>query len=183
MAEMRTKRGYDFYEASSTMQKAIRRNDVKVAGFFALELYHSGYWNYVWKRLFTISAEDVWGLITAEIDALYKGFMIVNGNKPENGKGRIFISKAVILLCHAAKSRDADHLQNLIYDNLGLTDEDIAGYADYLEDNETKEAIPEYAFDVHTRKGRKAGKTKADFFRDEQAALKPLMKGLFDDLV
>ena len=43
--------------------------------------------------------------------------------------------------------------------------------------------IPDYAFDCHTSKGRKAGKTKQDFFRDEQKALKPREKGLFDDLV
>lgn len=27
----------------------------------ALELWYSGYGNYVWKRLLTISAEDCWG--------------------------------------------------------------------------------------------------------------------------
>ena len=36
------------------MQKAIRRADAAVAGFFALELWTSGYRDYVWKRLFTI---------------------------------------------------------------------------------------------------------------------------------
>jgi len=31
-------------------------------------------------------------------------------------------------------------------------------------------------------KGKRKGKTKADFFREEQKALKPLQPGLFDDL-
>ena len=54
---IRTVGGYDFFEVSSAMQKAIRRADAAVAGFFALELWTSGYRDYVWKRLFTISAE------------------------------------------------------------------------------------------------------------------------------
>ena len=42
--------------------------------------------------------------------------------------------------------------------------------------------VPEYAFDCHTLKGKRKGKTKADFFREEQKALKPFQPGLFDDL-
>lgn len=44
---IRTVGGYDFFEVSSAMQKAIRRNDAAVAGFFALELWTSGYRDYV----------------------------------------------------------------------------------------------------------------------------------------
>ena len=43
--------------------------------------------------------------------------------------------------------------------------------------------IPDYAYDCHTLKGRGKGKTKADFFHEEQWALKPFQPGLFDDLV
>jgi hypothetical protein len=46
-----------------------------------------------------------------------------------------------------------------------------------------RERIPDYAFDCHTQKGRKMGKSKAEFFRDEQAALEPFQPGLFDDLI
>ena len=41
MYELRTVRGYDFYEVASALQKAIRRSDAKVAGYFALELWES----------------------------------------------------------------------------------------------------------------------------------------------
>jgi replication-associated recombination protein RarA len=57
-----TKRGYEFGEVSSAMQKAIRRGDTRLAGYWALELWASGYGNYVWKRLLTVSAEDCWGM-------------------------------------------------------------------------------------------------------------------------
>jgi len=36
-----------------------------------------------------------------------------------------------------------------------------------------KEKVPDYALDCHTLKGKRSGKTKADFFREEQAALEP----------
>lgn len=112
---IRTIGGYDFFEVSSAMQKAIRRADVAVAGFFALELWTSGYKDYVWKRLFTISAEDCYGIVTQEIEALWQGHELVN-KKAAEPKGRIFVSKAVLLLCECRKNRDADHLQNFIYD-------------------------------------------------------------------
>ncbi len=46
-----------------------------------------------------------------------------------------------------------------------------------------KEKIPDYAFDCHTLKGKRNGKKKADFFREEQRALQPWQPGLFDDLL
>ena len=159
------------------MQKAIRRADARVAGFFALELWHSNYRDYVWKRLFTISAEDCYGLITKEIEALWQGHELVNKNKTEP-KGRIFVSKAVLLLCECRKSRDADHLQNLVYDR---NDVDVERWIDDVRHYPIP--IPPYTFDVHTRKGKKYGRTKDEFFREEYEALQPRVPGLFDDLV
>lgn len=177
MYQMRTRNGYDFYEVASAMQKAVRRADARVAGFFALELWHSGYVDYVWKRLFTISAEDCYGIITQEIEALYKGYLFVN-EKAKEPKGRVFLSKAVLLLCDCRKNRDADHLQNFIYDR---KDCDVERWIEDVRREPIK--IPEYTYDVHTRRGKAAGKTKADFFQAELEALRPREKGLFDDLV
>jgi replication-associated recombination protein RarA len=176
-----TKNGYEFYSISSAMQKAIRRNDARLAVFFALELFHSNYAAYVWKRLFTISAEDCAGFVTQEIEALWQGYQLVNQNQKGDPKGRIFISKAVLLLCAWEKSRDADHAQCLVYDKrMNLTEAELTHYLDAEKDQNIP--IPDYAYDVHTRQGKKMGKTKAEFFRDEQAALEPKRPGLFDDL-
>lgn len=172
-----TKGGYDFYEVSSAMQKAIRRADIAVAGFFALELWESGFRDYVWKRLFTISAEDCFGIITNEIEALWQGHELVN-KKATSPKGRIFVSKAIILLCECRKCRDADHLQNLIYDRKEI---DVEKWIEDVRLNPIP--IPQYTFDVHTRRGKKQGRTKEEFFRDEFNALNPREKGLFDDLI
>src|SRR5690554_880893 len=170
-----TKRGYDFYEVSSAMQKAIRRGDATMAGYWALELFESGYSNYVWKRLLTITAEDMFGLITREVLALRDAWLIVSAG--DKFKGRIFVSKAVILLCAGKKSRDSDHLQNLVYDAKALDEEKLL--ADLEEARQGKMDIPDYAYDCHTQKGKRNGATKARFFRDEHAALTPRETGLF----
>ena len=111
---LNTKRGYSFPAVSSAMQKAVRRGDARLAGYWALELWASGFGQYVWRRLLTVSAEDCWGILTAEVKALHDSYTEINQNTPAKApKGRIFISKAVILLCLAKKSRDADHLQEV----------------------------------------------------------------------
>ncbi len=43
------------------MQKAIRCGDTRLAGYWALELWASGYGNYVWKRLLTVSSRRLLG--------------------------------------------------------------------------------------------------------------------------
>jgi len=179
MYMIKTKRGYRFDEASSAMQKAIRRNDPRIAGYFAIEFFESGMSKYVWKRLLTISAEDCAGVITQEVEALRTAYWLINDGQKVPTKGRIFIAKAVLLLCAWPKSRDSDHLTNLIYDRTSTMDatqiekELEACRGDKVE-------IPEYALDCHTARGKAMGKKKKDFFKEEHEALKPRQPGLFD---
>jgi len=177
---LQTVRGYFFDEVTSAMQKAIRRGDAWLAGYWAIELSESNYGKYVWSRLRVIGAEDCWGILNQEIEALRAGWQ----EQQTKGKtGRIFISKAVILLCAAKKSRDADHLTNLLYDQSAISEERLLADLESARGNGEMEDIPEYAFDCHTRQGKRQGKTKAMFFRDEHEALKPRQPGLFDSLV
>lgn len=192
MGQMFTTRGYDFYEVSSALQKSIRRCDKKTAAYFAMELFESGYHKYVWKRLFTISAEDVKEYITSEIDSLLNGFIMVNDGSMPSGrgvkpKGRIFVTKAVFLLCDAIKSRDTDHANIIVYDRrVGISDAEIESYLnDVRKSGVPRMPIPDYAFDCHTRAGKCRGKSKDDFLREEIRSLKPVpvQGNLFDDLV
>lgn len=177
--EMKTEGGYDFYEVASALQKACRRGDVRLAGFMALELFPK-YSNYCWKRLLTISAEDCYGLITKEIWALKQGFDFVNASSKKPA-GRVFISKAVILLCEAKHSRDADLLSNYIHDRKEqLDDSKIEELMN--EVRSTKPSIPEYVFDCHTKKGKRQGMTKQQFFIDEENSLANKQPSLFDGL-
>jgi replication-associated recombination protein RarA len=185
--EIRTKRGYALLDVASALQKSIRRGDEKIAGYMALELFASNFHNYAWKRLLTISAEDVHKGITHEIKALHDSFVFMN--KKESGKkapkSRIFLSKAVLILCRAVKSRDADHLQILTYDKaFNITEEEILQELAKRDKDEFLE-IPEYTYDCHTKKGKLAGKTKAEFMIDEQKALmpRPEQTSMWDDII
>ena len=129
----------------------------------------SNYGEYVWKRLQTVSAEDCWGIVTGEVRSLYECWKQYR-KKTDPKPARIYVSKAVILLCTVAKhNRDADLLQNMVYDAKGISDEAVAQALKEAE--ECREEIPDYAIDCHTEKGRRQGKTKKDFWGEEQLAL------------
>lgn len=178
-----TSRGYQLSDVASALQKAIRRGDARLAGYFAIEMFEKGgkspgYPGYAWRRLLTVSAEDCAGIITQEIKALFDSWQVIAKSKG-TGAGRIFLSKAVIVLCQAEKSRDADHLTNLVYDAKAI--DEVALEAALDEARANPEPIPEYAFDCHTGTGKRAGKTKTQFFVEEHDALSPRAPGLFDD--
>ena len=177
--EIKTQRGYDFYEVASALQKSIRRADVKLAGYMALELFPR-YAEYCWKRLLTISAEDCHGLITQEIKSLYDAFWVINrGKKGDDLKGRIFISKAVIILCTCKHNRDADLLSNYIYDKQALiSDEEIENLMTEVRKEHME--VPNYVYDCHTIRGKKMGKTKKQFFIEEENALVNRQMSIFD---
>lgn len=182
--QLKTIRGYDFYECSSAFQKAIRRGDTKKACYFGMEMFKSNYIEYLWKRLYIISAEDCAGIITVEVAALNEGFRRANIPKSkEKVKGAVFITKAIIILCEALKSRDADHACGLLYkEKRGITDQEIQT-ALMCAETSTYVPIPDYAYDCHTMKGKRRGKTREDFFTEELNALSPRQPGLFDDLI
>jgi replication-associated recombination protein RarA len=173
-----TIRGYHLSDVASALQKAVRRGDARIAGYFAIEMFESGYAAYAWRRLLTISAEDCAGLVTAEIKALYDSWLVIHAAPKGKGRGRVFLAKAVVLLCLAAKSRDADHLTNLVYDPRAIADGVVERAL--AEARATMEPIPDYAFDCHTREGKRRGKTRDDFFVEEHDALSPRVPGLFD---
>ena len=175
---VQTVRGYALLDVASALQKAIRRADARSAGYWAIELFESGYQQYLWRRLLTISAEDCWGVITHEIESLYRAWETIH--KQKAGKGRIFAAKAVILLAQARKCRDADHLSNFIYDRTMIDAKRLTKAIEEARKNPENVELPEYTFDCHTMRGRKRGKTKAQFFSDEFVALKPREQGEFD---
>lgn len=123
-------------------------------------------------------------MVTQEIKALYDSFHVVNKGrlKGQPPKGRIFISKAVIILCQCAHCRDSDILQNYIYDKkLTISDEQIDAL--FEEVRKDRVQLPDYVYDVHTQAGRRRGKTKDDFFVEEELALSNKQMSLFDYLV
>ena len=182
--EQITRNGHNLFVMSSMMQKAIRRCDIPRASYAAMEML-GRYRKYVWRRLLIISAEDCWGVVTKEIIALYEAEKVVTNNwQKGNDGGTIFIAKAVVLLCMAAKNRDACYMAcNFMNDEYTLTDEQFDEYAsEYKQVPEAElDAIPAWVFDIHTRQGRINGATLLDMVKSEQECLKPNQIGFFDD--
>ena len=92
----------------------------------------------------------------------------------------MLVAKAVIVLAQALKSRDADHLTNLIYDPKGVTDADAA-VALAAARQGPHDPILQFAYDVHTGRGRRQGKTREDFLVTAFDALNRRAPGLFDE--
>lgn len=175
--ELTTTHGYSLYDMSSMLQKAIRRGDVYHAAYAAAEL-HPKFRKYLWKRLYTCSAEDCYGIMTKEIVALQQADEYVNAGKTDGNW--LFISKAVVLLCMARKNRDADYVCcNFMCPDKELSPEEIKEYDFGTLDHNIR--IPDYVYDCHTKWGKINGKTKFDMIRDEQNALSPLQMSMFDD--
>ncbi|GAB3886062.1 AAA family ATPase [Spirosoma agri] len=156
--DLRTKKGYDFFECSSAFQKCIRRGLEEQAMYWAVELYDSGYGEYVWKRLRIMSSEDV-GLaepmMPANMWALYRSYQEQAKKKEDkNEPQRLFLTHAVLLMCRCKKSRMVDW--TLIWH--------------WLRHPFQKLEIPDFALDKHNERGRQLKRSWAHFF-DEGTAL------------
>ena len=151
--DIKTRKSYDFYEISSAFQKEIRRSNEKKALFFGFELYSSGYSKYIWKRMLVIASEDI-GLadnnVSVQLNALYNNWKMIN-ETGANGSSIPFIH-AIMILARAKKSRVCDHAKI---------------YAMKTDDNFP---IPDYAFDMHTKRGKQKGRG-TDFFKQVSAQL------------
>jgi hypothetical protein len=65
-----------------------------------------------------------------------------------------------------------------VYDKNAVDSRQIE--ADLAKARKSTKAIPDYAFDCHTMQGKRAGRTKEQFFVEEHDALSPRVPGLFD---
>jgi len=146
---------YDFFECSSALQKSIRRCDEAEAMFWALELYQSNYGKYLWKRIIIMASEDV-GLgdpdIITRIMALKQAYDFLVEKKDKHRPERLPFFHAVISLANAKKSRYVD-LSISIYEN-------------EHRKNAGKHQIPDYALDIHTRRGKKMGRGLDHFYQE-----------------
>ena len=153
--QMRLKSGVPLNEAASALQKAIRRGHEEVAFWWAKSIADSGYHAYAWKRLAVIASEDVGNadpLAAILVSALWSSW---RGIWEQQGKKTLpnvdLLAQAVLYLCRARKTREADELVN---------------YVEELEKTSWEPQVPHYALDAHTDRGReklrKAGVKQGD---------------------
>lgn len=151
--QLKTKKGYDFFEASSAFQKAIRRCNESAALFWMAEFYDSHKGEYLWKRMMIIVAEDI-GLaephLHTHVRELYESYKYMLAKKDKKKSERLFMVQAVLLMVRAKKSRLVDWALNIAWDS----------------HNETRMEIPDYAIDIHSRRGKAMGKTINNFLNE-----------------
>ena len=147
-----TKKGYDFYEVASAFQKSIRRGLLEDAMYWGIELYESSYEEYAWKRMIIMASEDV-GLgepsCVVQVMALKQSFDYLNMRK-DMGAKKLPFTHAIAVLVNSRKSRFIDHA--------------ITVY--WQQNREEMKEIPNWAFDMHTRRGKAMGRGLDYFYKE-----------------
>lgn len=182
-----TRNGYDFFVVASLLQKSLRRGDIVLASRACNELLPR-YGNYCWNRMLTVSAEDCAEMVTQEIIALHQAWVKVRPKQDQTTKGRIFFAKAIVLLAKAKHSRDADELNILVSDRIPdeVFEAAMRQVGEVMKADESHFDIPDWVYDVHTQKGRRMGRSKDEFLREEHDALDnptPSLFGNFDEML
>lgn len=147
-ADQKTPGDHTCGEAASALQKSLRRGLERDALYWASELDKAGYGPYVWKRLRIIASEDV-GLAAPELpgtlDALHRSW---NDYRKDPGLNHLlFMVHAICLIARAPKSRMVDNALNVMW----------VGPRPEME-------VPDYALDVHTRRGRAMKRGNKHFY-------------------
>ena len=147
-----TKKGYDFYEVASAFQKSIRRGLLEDAMYWGIELYESNYEEYAWKRMIIMASEDV-GLgepsCVVQVMAFKQSFDYLHMRK-DMGAKKLPFTHAIAVLVNSRKSRFIDHA--------------ITVY--WQQNREEIKEIPNWAFDMHTRRGKAMGRGLDYFYKE-----------------
>ena len=153
-------------ELVAGLQKSIRRADFEIAVRIAYEMYITSeqFEDKLWRRLTIIACEDIgFGnpyaiCVINKLDEARKQFRYTDGDRP------LFFFYAIRYLCAQPKERSTDCLKNLVIKKFEQ------GYVP---------EVPDYAYDVHTVKGRAKGRDIIHFL-DEASKVFPVMEG-YDD--
>ena len=143
------------YEAMSALQKAIRRNEMSNAYYWALKL-EAFNTKMLWNRLQIIVCEDIGRAqpeLAATFDVLKKWYFT---DKDKGGTGKLYLSHIISQMASGPKCRDADNLIAAI------------GERQYYERMDIP--IPDEALDMHTLRGKKMGRS-IGFWWDEACKL------------
>ena len=167
-----SKSEYDFWEVTSAFQKSIRRCDEDEALFWGTELLIGGAAAQAWSRMLIMCSEDVGladtasnirvGQLHEQWKALPKEAKV--GHGVHMGEGRLFYLEAILHLVRADKSR---YVNSAVWAYCGgeRAKREIPEYAKtYFDCKRLKMPIPDWALDMHTRRGRAMGRGVDHFF-------------------
>lgn len=160
-----TRHGHDLKAATESLYQAIFNLEDENVGYLTSEI-----WNW-YKRLFWVIAKRVANDLSNEsliqdVNALEE---IDLQTSSKNGSW-IFLSKALVSFFHCIQNGATEI----------FTSPNLQALKNVTEFTSIR-SIPAYTYDVHTSRGKVMGKTRDDFIRDEQVALKPLQPGMYDN--
>lgn len=151
-----TPSGYTAGLVSSALQKCIRRGIWEDAAWWALELYHSGYGKYAFKRMKIMCSEDIGpanATLPATLHALEQMYLEQEKKKDTRHRPeRLFLVHAAILLAQSPKSRLID------WKLVELQEKRKAGWKG--------PDVIDAAYDIHTHEGRQMGRKLVDFYEE-----------------
>ena len=162
-SNIKTRNGIPGDEIISMLQKSIRRGLEHNALCAAYEMYITSphFEDKMWRRLLSISVEDIgFGDVYAPeliytLNNMRKEFLYQDGDRP------MFFIHAIRYLCRQKKERSSDNVKNMVIKDFahGRTVE-----------------VPDYAYDVHTVKGRAMGRDEMQFLTEASRVI-PQLEG------
>lgn len=166
---------------AAMLYNSIKRCDMEAIGAF-MDILRKHDRTFLWKCILFSALKITGDKLTKEIISLALTDEIVNGKKKPDQKDEIFLCKAVMLICYAVYGIGETLLGVDVVDYNNFVDWSkykvkLIGSCSQLRNDD----IPEYVYDVHTIKGKKAGKTDWQMNLVEQAALNPMMKAFFEE--
>lgn len=147
---------------NSMLQKSIRRGEEDSALAAACEMYITSpdYLEMLWQRLMCISVEDIGfgdpyaSRLVRTLNEIRREFPYADGDQP------LFFVHAVRYLCRSRKERTSDHMRGMLKSVFQ------SGYIPQ---------VPEYAYDIHTTKGREMGRDMVHF-AEEASRVEPRLE-------
>lgn len=162
--QVRTRHDFAADEVISALQKEIRRGRSENAALLAYEMATTSpeLEAYLWKRLQVISVEDIgWGDLQAPVLVRTLWDMVASMDRGD-GERLLFAVHAVRYLCGCRKDRSSDEMINWV--------------KHAVEEEGRLPDIPDYALDVHTRRGKELGRSLRHFW-ETGAQLEPELPG------
>ena len=149
----KTKNDFNADEVISALQKSIRRGLEEDACKFAYELFITSpeLEEKMWKRLLVISVEDIGmgnpnaSVIVNNLYQMHKYFDYYEVDRS------LFFFHAIRVLCLSEKDRSSDLLKNIVMKQF---------------DQGILPEVPDYALDMHTRRGQEMGRDIHHFLNE-----------------
>ena len=172
--------GSDPYHMATLLMKALSYRDMENIGHAAgqLRAYHR---DILWRAILAVNGLYCSGKLTAEIVGLKLTDDMVNGRKKPEERDEIFISKALMNICYDLSDEFKSVEAYQAVDMVEMIDWSKYKIKSVAQCTLPDGIIPEWVYDVHTIKGKRAGKTDWGMNLVEQEALNPLQPAFFDE--